>query len=165
LSDLNPLVQRVDALLKRHHQQGATVQPADPDTTLDLRAVADAQTAAPSPSTVPAETAPAALPDAPPHAIQDDFPVLTEIVETAARPETGALDEAFAARVEAAVLERVLAGMDATLEHRMGRTISDLLEQAMDGLRADLAAGIRELVREAVATAVREELAARSGQD
>jgi hypothetical protein len=165
LSEFNPLVERVDALLKRHQQQASPVPAADPDTTLDLRALPDGHSGAPAAEVEIVAAAPVALPEPTPAKIEDDFPVLTEVVESAALPGSDAKDAALAAQVEAVVLEKVLSGLDRTLDQRLGRTVSDLLEQAMDGLRADLSASVRELVREAVATAVQEELAARSRPD
>ncbi len=168
MSEFNPLVQRVDALLKRHQQQPAPVRPADPDTTLELRAFTDdTQLTTPlveepfleaaSPEPVPPEPL---LP-----VVEDDFPVLTEIVEPSALPSVDERNAALAARVEAAVLERVLPGLDLALDQRLGRTVSDLVEQALDGLRADLSSSLRDIVREAVSEAVRAELEARSPRD
>lgn len=168
MSEFNPLVQRVDALLKRHQQQPAPVRPADPDKTLDLRAVeSEPQLATPlveepfleaaSPEPVP--------PEQPLPVVEDDFPVLTEIVERSALPSVDERNAALAARVEAAVLERVLPGLDLALDQRLGRTVSDLVEQALDGLRADLSSSLRDIVREAVSEAVRAELEARSPRD
>lgn len=165
MSEFNPLVQRVDALLKRHQQQGTPVPHADPDTTLAMGAVADAPREAQAPLEAPVEAVSPAPAEAPLPVLEEDFPVLTEIVTAPPPPDGGEPDAALAAGVESAVLEKVLAGLDATLQDRMGRTVSDLLEQAMDGLRADLSAGMRELLREAVATALREELASRARRD
>ena len=145
MSEFNPLVARVDALLKRHQQQGTAPVPA---AEVEIVAAPPAPLAVTTPATV-----------------EDDFPVLTEIVEPASLPGSDPKSAALAAQVEAAVLEKVLSGLDRTLDRRLGRTVSDLLEQAMDGLRADLSASVRELVREAVATAIQEELAARSRPD
>ncbi|MBS0337598.1 MAG: hypothetical protein JSS40_12430 [Proteobacteria bacterium] len=134
MSEFNPLVQRVDALLKRHQQQPDPA-PAEPATGY----VAD--------------TAPAtATPDS-----EDDIPVLTEVVEPAAT-----LTPAQVAQIETAVLEKVLAAFEGTLDQHLGRVVSDLVAQAADGLRADLSVGIRDMARDAVAAAVRQELAERS---
>ena len=154
MSEVNPLVQRVDALLKRHQQQSANAQAEEAP-----RHVPDHP---PAPVLVPLPGL-ADSGEPPPDAPQDDIPVLTEIVESAEIPATTTeyLNEAMVAQIEGAVLEKVLTGLDSVLDQRLGRTVSDLLEQAMDGLRADLSANLRELVREAVATAVRKELAER----
>lgn len=190
MSEFNPLVQRVDALLKRHQQQPAPVRPADPDTTLELRAFTDDPqltttpvepplVAAPEAQMEPAlrepapweqapqEPAPSApvLQELPLPVVEDDFPVLTEIVKPSALPNIDDRNAALAARVEAAVLERVLPGLDLALDQRLGRTVSDLVEQALDGLRADLTSSMRDIVREAVSEAVRAELEARSPRE
>ena len=133
MSEFNPLVQRVDALLKRHQQQPAPVRPADPDKTLDLRAVeSEPQLATPLLEEPFVEAAsPEPVPPEPPlPVVEDDFPVLTEIVERSALPSVDERNAALAARVEAAVLERVLPGLDLALDQRLGRTVSDLVEQA-----------------------------------
>ena len=168
MSEFNPLVQRVDALLKRHQQQPTPAQPADPDTTLELRAFTDdTQLTTPlveEPFLEAASPGPAPL-EPPLPVVEDDFPVLTESVEPSALPSVDERNAALAARVEAAVLERVLPGLDLALDQRLGRTVSDLVEQALDGLRADLSSSLRDIVREAVSEAVRAELEARSPRD
>jgi hypothetical protein len=134
MGEFNPLVQRVDALLKRHQQ---------PDTP--AHAEQD-----PGYAPEPASASPA--PES-----EDDIPVLTEVVEPAA-----SLTEAQVAQIEGAVLEKVLAAFEGTLGERLGRTVSDLVTQAADGLRADLSVSIRDMARDAVAAAVKQELAERS---
>jgi hypothetical protein len=136
MSEFNPLVERVDALLKRHHQQQEN-------------------------ATAPA--APATAPQAVP-ASDDDIPVLTEIIdaESIAAAAPALHGKELASGIEDAVLEKVLAELDRALELRLNRTIGDLLEQVIDGLRAELSASVRELVREAVATAVAKEIAGRT---
>ena len=195
MSEFNPLVQRVDALLKRHQQQPAPVRPADPDMTLELRAYLDDPQLKATQVEPPLEVAPAAqmeevprepvlrepapweqapqepapseqvLQEPPLPVVEEDFPVLTEIVEPSALPGIDERNTALAARVEAAVLERVLPGLDLALDQRLGRTVSDLVEEAADGLRADLASSMRDIVREAVSEAVRAELEARSPRE
>jgi len=134
LSEVNPLVQRVDALLKRHQQQAAPAL-GEPD---------------PGYAPVPESASPA--PES-----EEDIPVLTEVVEPAA-----ALSEAQVAQIEGAVLEKVLSAFEGTLEQRLGRIVSDLVAQAAEGLRGDLSVSIRDMARDAVATAVKQELADRS---
>ena len=138
MSEFNPLVQRVDALLKRHQQQG-------PDVTLPMSAVERAATHAPA----EVVAAPVEVESA---ATDDDIPVLTEVVEPQGAGEPPAV---LAGQIEQAVMEKVIAELDRALEQRLGRAISDVLEQAVDGLRVDLAASVRETVRDAVATALR----------
>jgi hypothetical protein len=150
----NPLVQRVDALLRRHQEQTAAQRAAV------------------------AEGPPDPVPAAPPAAlVEDDFPVLTEIVDpalaahslpvlapaAAPAPQPEAADpEQVAALLEATVLDKLLPEIERTLDQRLARNISDLLEQVLHGLRAELSVSVRQMVREAVSAAVARELAARS---
>ena len=136
MSEFNPLVERVDALLKRHHQQ-------------QQEKATDAVSPAVAPQGAPAS--------------DDDIPVLTEIIdaESVAVATPALHGKEFAAGIEDAVLEKLLAELDRALDLHLNRTIGDLLEQALDGLRAEMSASIREMVREAVATAVAKEIAAR----
>jgi hypothetical protein len=146
MSESNPLVERVDALLKRHQrpQEVSTPSTAAPGTRPDEGA------GEPATPTVDA----LGLSD-------DDVPVLTEIVDAQSIPAPPAYGRDFASGIEDAVLEKILAELDRSLEHRLNRTIGDLLEQMLDGLRAELSAGIREMVRDAVAAAVAREIARR----
>lgn len=129
MSESNPLVERVDALLKRHQQQPS----ASP-----------AEAAGLEPAAQPATTLEAGNDPAPPVPTEDDIPVLTEIVDQ------GALAEG----IEAAVLERVLEELDQSLQLRLNRTIAEVVDQTLDGMRVDLAERVRHLVREAVAAAL-----------
>jgi len=141
VSEFNPLVERVDALLKRHHrQQQETAAPVAVDS-VPARVVAP----------VPFQEA------------DDDIPVLTEIIDTQSIPSPSPMPyaSAFVAGIEGAVLEKLLTELDRSLELRLNRTIGDLLEQVLDGLRAELSASIRDMVREAVATAVAKEISER----
>lgn len=164
MSDSNPLVQRVDALLKRHQQQAAgpgaglpAGEPAafeapPPEFPVPSAAI-PVQETVPAADAATTETpfAPAALP-APG---EDDIPVLTEIVDPDARPAPAPADlESLGARIEAEVLEKLLAELDASLDRQLGRRIGELLERALEGLRADLSISARRMVREAVAAAV-----------
>lgn len=128
MSEIDPLVQRVDALLRRH-QSDATEE----------RAVAPGG--------------------------EEDIPVLTEVVSSAesvalnrqaAEPRSAQL----AAQIEHAVLLKLLGELDRTFERRLARSLGDVFEQLQTSLRAELAVRMREMVREAVAVAVRRELAA-----
>src|SRR5476649_2573084 len=87
MSEFNPLVERVDALLKRHHQQQ--------------------QENATAPS---APAASATVPQAAP-AIDDDIPVLTEIInaDSIAAASPALHTKEFATGIEDAVLEKLLA--------------------------------------------------------
>ena len=80
-----------------------------------------------------------------------DVPVLTQIVEddSALRPPAleAAAFEAFARQLEQAVLERLGAEIDRVTAH------------ALDGVRAELAVNVTQLVREAVAASVAKALA------
>ena len=159
MSEFNPLVQRVDALLRRHQQQAGqgtqAAVPAEPPAIDE-----------PAPPHAPdADAATAVLPptggaiDAISHAVQpagreDDFPVLTEIVDPDAAAGLSPPDRSRVDAIEVAVIGKVLAELDLSLDMRLNRTIGEVLEQAMDGLRADLADHVRRVVHEAVAAAL-----------
>ena len=149
VSEIDPLVERVDALLKRH-QNPPSPTPA-PSASLQ-EALLDFDPVPPA-AEIP-------LPES-----DDDIPVLTEVVDLADTPQEPepspppapepvpppALDRAaLAAEIENAVLEKLLAELDRSLEFRLNRSIGDLLDQVLDGLRAELIASVRESVREAV---------------
>ncbi len=151
MSESNPLVQRVDALLKRHQQQVAAA--GQPSETLSDHAASVTE----SPVAQPYVVAPVAQATHTPHAddTDADIPVLTEIIDPDLAPAAETLDqEALVARIEAAVLEKMLAELDQALEQRLGRAIGDLLEQSVHGLRAELSIRLRQMVREAVATSI-----------
>lgn len=139
MSESNPLVERVDALLKRHQQQQAA-SPAKPVKAPDAAAV--------QPASVQVEV------DAPAAPADDDVPVLTEIVEPQAAPGASDGPGRLAEGIEAAVLERVLEELDRSLQMRLNRTIAEVVDQTLDGLRVDLADRVRHLVREAVDAAL-----------
>lgn len=150
MTEFNPLVQRVDALLKRHQQQSATPEQPLPPIEPPPATVLEVAEPPPLPEL-------AAMPDP-----EDDLPVLTEVVEPDAGPAPVVLSDALIAQIEAAVLERVLAAVDTALDERLGRAVADLVARTADGLRADLSASVREISRETVSTAVAQALAARS---
>lgn len=158
MSEFNPLVQRVDALLKRHQQAAGTATAADAQDHEAARI--EVQNTMPDSATL----IPGASAEPQPSGNEEDVPVLTEIVDPATIP---ALSQDFdhaalGAQVEAAVLEKILSELDRALDQRLGRTIGDLLEQVLDGLRAELSVSVRQMVREAVATSVAREIAERS---
>lgn len=150
MSESNPLVERVDALLKRHQQQQANAAPPAEVVHEPLPPQAKVAVAAPAPAPAPAieQVAPTAETD-------DDIPVLTEIVDPEQVP-------AFASGIEPRILEKILAELDRSLEMRLNRTIGEVLEQVMDGLRAELSTSVRHMVREAIEAAVAKEIAERS---
>ncbi len=144
MSESNPLVERVDALLKRHQQQAAAARPASP---VEPAPVADDPV-----NPAHADAMPAAAPAA---GADDDIPVLTEVVDPEGLPASDG--RAHAEVLEAALLEKLLADLDRALQSRLNRAIGEVVEQAMDGLRVDLSVHVRELVRETVAEALRKE--------
>lgn len=158
MSESNPLVQRVDALLKRHQQQA--VGPGDglPPGSPAAEAPPPIQDAAAEPDALAPEAFIAAetLPGEPvPAPADDDIPILTEIVDAQAWPAPGPADlESLGARIGAEVLEKLLAEFDSALDRELGRRIGELLERSVDGLRAELSASARRLLRDAVAAAV-----------
>ena len=173
MSEIDPLVERVDALLKRHQQP--TPSPAIP---------AASPLEAPPPFEEPAAAQTAPEPQAAVESDEDDIPVLTEIVETGAlasfaavelavesavAPADGApaspfipapppaFDEkALVAQIESAVLDKLRVELDRSLPLKLNRAIGDMLDQALDGLRADLSATVRQTVRVAVEKALEE---------
>lgn len=91
----------------------------------------------------------------------DDVPVLTESVETPGPELESERLEALAAGIERAVLGRLLVELDPALEQLLAPKLAALFEQALRGLREELASNVRELVRAAVVDAVERELALR----
>jgi len=147
----NPLVQRVDALLMRHQQRVSEAHAESssrPHEAFEVTAVPPASQAV--------ETAPANS--------DEDIPVLTEIVDPDAISSAPAEDlrgDELVLQIEGAVMEKLMVELDRTLDQRLGRTIADLLEQVLHGLRAELSVSVRRMVREAVAAAVAKEIAER----
>ena len=142
MSEPNPLVERVDALLKRHQQQEAA-SPVSPAEAAD--AAASAQ---PANALVEDKVSVA------PEQADDDIPVLTEIVEPQAVPSGPDAQARLAEGIEAVVLERILEELDRSLQMRLNRTIAEVVDQTLDGMRVDLAERVRHLVREAVGAAL-----------
>jgi hypothetical protein len=118
--EVNPLVGRVDALLRRHHEA--------------LRAV------------------------------DDDVPVLTDVVDAEARARRAVDDaalQALADALERAVLEQLGPELERVIERRLARA----MDEALQGARAELAENMRQMVREAVAASVAQALAAQDPGD
>lgn len=160
MSEFNPLVQRVDALLKRHQQQVAATDP-QPEASDRAGPVTEAPEAPPYADPSVAQSAHTPEPDD----TDADIPVLTEIVDPDLVPAAQTLDQdALVARIEAAVLEKMLAELDQALEQRLGRAIGDLLEQSVHGLRVELSIRLRQMVRESVATSITKVLDERARQ-
>ncbi len=114
----NPLVERVDALLRRHQDPGAG---------------------------------------------EADVPVLTEVIDDE-RPRRrmhvdAAALVALALELERAVLERLGPEVDRVIEEKLARTLSSVLGQSLDGMRAELTHSVTQMVREAVAASVARALA------
>lgn len=88
---------------------------------------------------------------------QDDQPLASAAVP---HPNSA---EAFAARVEAAVLERLMGRLDPVLEARLKENLADILEKVLADMMAELKHSARGIIREAVAQAVADEIASQRG--
>ena len=108
--------------------------------------------------------------DAPPPAPPAEDPHLesTQRLYSLAQPETPAeaapdpeawLDE-LALRVQSRVLAGLTMRIDPIVEQRLRESLTDLLEQVLAGMTAELKITARNIVRDAVAQAVAAELAA-----
>jgi len=156
-SSASPLVQRVDALLRRHQEQLHALRQPRPDEELQ-------PDPAPAAEPLPIVTEvpePAAIPV---FHLDEDIPLLTEIVDPSEEMRAAAqvVDaEQLAVLLQAAVMEKLLPEIDKALEQRLARNITDLLEQVLHGLRAELTVSVKRMVREAVSAAVARELARR----
>lgn len=169
----DPLVQRVDALLRRHQQRVDVVHampspataPTPASADIPAAAVADAPIATGEQTLTQPQDASAVqrivseLPD-------EDFPVLTEIVDpdaltSGAAPTEDLRGDALVIQIETAVMDKLLVELDRALDQRLGRTLTDLLEQVLHGMRAELSVSVRRMVREAVAAATAKEIAER----
>ena len=148
--EFDPLVRRVDALLRRHQQHVEEVHAGTQ---------ADERPAHREVALAPAAPLPGGVPDR-----EEDIPVLTEIVDPEAvfsAPAEDLRGDALVQHIERAVMEKLMVELDRALDQRLGRTITDLLEQVLHGLRAELSVGVRQMVREAVAAAIAKEIAER----
>ena len=89
---------------------------------------------------------------------EPDVPVLTEVIDEEARRPAPAFDaaalEALAHELERAVLERLGPEVERVIEEKIARTLSGVLGQALDGVRAELTVSVIQMVREAVAASV-----------
>ncbi len=91
-----------------------------------------------------------------------DVPVLTDIVEL----EPDGQPRFDPAALEALALERerpVLARLGEELDRAIEQGLARALAETLDGMRADLTATVREMVRDAVAASVESALKTRSG--
>jgi aminopeptidase N len=99
------------------------------------------------------------------HDAETEVPVLTEIVERSEGPD-GGLDplvlEALARQLERAVLDHFGPEFNRLVEERLASALSARLEQSVAELRAELVAGLDQMAREAVASAVANTFRARS---
>jgi len=95
-------------------------------------------------------------------ASNSDVPVLTDIVDLVSDGEPRfdpAAVEALALELERAVLARLGEELDRIIEQGLARALAETL----DGMRSDLTANVRQMVREAVAASVESALKTRGG--
>jgi uncharacterized NAD(P)/FAD-binding protein YdhS len=91
------------------------------------------------------------------HDAEGEVPVLTDVVDGAEGREAmldPAVLEALARQLERAVLDHLGPEFNRVIEERLARALSVRLEQAVAELRADLVAGLDQMAREAVASAI-----------
>jgi aminopeptidase N len=91
------------------------------------------------------------------HDAETEVPVLTEVVERREGADA-ALDplvlEALARQLERAVLDHFGPEFNRLVEERLAAALSARLEQSVAELRAELVAGLDQMAREAVASAI-----------
>lgn len=91
------------------------------------------------------------------HDTESEVPVLTDVVDSGEGREA-ILDpvvlEALARQLERAVLDHLGPEFNRVIEERLARALSVRLEQSVAELRADLVAGLDQMAREAVASAI-----------
>lgn len=91
------------------------------------------------------------------HDTESEVPVLTDVVDGVEGREP-MLDpvvlEALARQLERAVLDHLGPEFNRVIEERLARALSARLEQSVAELRADLVAGLDQMAREAVASAM-----------
>jgi len=73
--------------------------------------------------------------------------------------------EAFAERVQTAVLDRLLPRIEPVVEARLKENLAELLEKVLAEMTAELKQSTREIIRETVAQAVNDEISARREHD
>lgn len=126
----------------------------------DLLGKADALMARHHPGRAAAATAYAEIPvldeivDLP--AQSDDLPLLTEYVVSAPLDEEQT--EALAASIRASLLLELQPRIDALIDQRLKEDLAPLVERLFEGLRGDLQLIAREILGDAIHTAVEQEL-------
>ena len=86
-----------------------------------------------------------------------EVPVLTEVIDPASGSDTGidpVVLEALARQLERAVLDQLGPQFNRLIEERLARALSARLEEAVEELRTELIAGIDQIAREAVSSAI-----------
>jgi len=88
---------------------------------------------------------------------EGEVPVLTEVFDSIDGTDSK-LDpvvlETLARQLERAVLDQLGPEFNRLIEERLARALSAALETAVEELRVDLVAGVDQMVREAVASAI-----------
>jgi hypothetical protein len=84
----------------------------------------------------------------------DDLPLLTELVE----PDLLRQGQALAADMQASLLAALQPEIDALIEERLKQSLSPLVERMFHELRGDLQLIAREILADAIQTAVQQEL-------
>lgn len=85
---------------------------------------------------------------------------LAQVEEPSAADESDAWLDELALRVQSRVLAGLTMRIDPIVEQRLRESLTDLLEQVLAGMTAELKITARNIVRDAVAQAVAAELAA-----
>ena len=91
-----------------------------------------------------------------PPAASDDLPVLTELVGPASPDEEQA--EALAASIRTTLFAALQPEIDSLIEERLKEGLAPLVERLFDDLRRDLQLIAREILSDAIHTAVEREL-------
>lgn len=88
---------------------------------------------------------------------EGEVPILTDVIDSAGGGDA-ALDpvvlEALARQLERAVLDQLGPQFNRLIEERLARALSARLEEAVEELRSELIAGIDQIAREAVSSAI-----------
>ncbi len=109
------------------------------------------------------KAAPAAGPKAPPISGPPSLSEFSGPDDHTLPPAAPRSTDAFAARVEAAALEHLMQRIDPVLESRLKETLADLLEKVLAQMLGELKYSARGIIRDAVAQAVADEIAAQRG--